>query len=48
MELVRVTKMCSKETYNKVRIDINLSNEFPIENGLKQGDDLQPFLNFAS
>jgi retron-type reverse transcriptase len=36
--------MCLNETYSKVR----LSNSFPIQNGLKQGDALSPLLfNFA-
>jgi len=30
------------ETYSKVRIDKNLSNVFPIQNSLKQGDALSP------
>ena len=34
--------------YNKVKIGNYLSSSFPIENGLKQGDDLSPLLfNFA-
>jgi hypothetical protein len=40
--------MCLNETYSKVRIDKNLSDTFPIQNGLKQGDALSPLLfNFA-
>jgi hypothetical protein len=40
--------MCLNETYSKVCIGELLSNEFPIQNGLKQGDALSPFLfNFA-
>jgi hypothetical protein len=34
--------MCLNETYNKVRIGKHLSNSFPIQNGLKQGDALSP------
>jgi hypothetical protein len=30
--------MCWNETYIKVRIGKNLSDEFPIQNSLKQGD----------
>jgi hypothetical protein len=30
------------ETYNKVRIGKHLSESFPIQNGLKQGDALSP------
>jgi len=37
MKLVRLTKMCSNETYSKVRIGKNLSDAFPIQNGLNQG-----------
>jgi retron-type reverse transcriptase len=40
--------MCLNETYSKVRIGKNISDNFRIENGLKQGDDLSPLLfNFA-
>jgi hypothetical protein len=47
MKLVRLTKMCLNETYNKVRIGKH-SESFPIQNGLKQGDALSPLLfNFA-
>jgi hypothetical protein len=40
--------MCLKETYNKVCIGKLLSDEFPIQNELKQGDAPSPLLfNFA-
>jgi hypothetical protein len=40
--------MCLNETYSKVCIGKLLSNKFPIQNGLKQGDALTPLLfNFA-
>jgi hypothetical protein len=40
--------MCLKETYSKVRIGKYLSDNFPIQNGLKQGYALSPLLfNFA-
>jgi hypothetical protein len=40
--------MCLNETYSKVRIGKLLSDKFPIQNGLKQGDALSPLLfNFA-
>jgi hypothetical protein len=40
--------MCLKETYSKVRIGKHLSDSFPIQNGLKQGDALSPLrFNFA-
>jgi len=36
------------ETYSRVRVGKNLSDMFPIRNGLKQGDALSPLLfNFA-
>ena len=40
--------MCLTETYSRVLVGKNLSDMFPIKNGLKQGDALSPFLfNFA-
>jgi hypothetical protein len=36
--------MCLNETYSKVRIGSLLSDKFPIQNGLKQGDTLSPLL----
>jgi hypothetical protein len=48
MKLVRLIKMCLNETYSKVRIHKHLSETFPNQNGLKQGDALSPLLfNFA-
>jgi len=48
MKLVRVIKMCLTETYSRIRVGKNLSDMFPIRNGLKQGDALSPLLfNFA-
>jgi hypothetical protein len=48
MKLVRLIKMCLNETYNKVCIGKYLSDNFPIQNGLKQGDALSPlFFDFA-
>jgi hypothetical protein len=48
MKLARLIKMCLNETYSKVRIGKHLSETFPIQNGLKQGDALSPLLfNFA-
>jgi hypothetical protein len=44
MKLVRLIKMCLKETYIKARIGKHLSDNFPIQNGLKQGDALSPLL----
>jgi hypothetical protein len=47
-KLVRLTKMCLNETYSKVHMGKLLSDTFPIQNGLKQGDALSPLLfNFA-
>jgi hypothetical protein len=40
--------MFLSETYSNIRIDANLSDAFPFQNGLKQGDVLSPFLfNFC-
>jgi hypothetical protein len=40
--------MCLNETYSKICIAKNLSGNFSIQNGLKQGDALSPLLfNFA-
>jgi retron-type reverse transcriptase len=40
--------MCLNESCSKVRIDRHLSDNFPTQNGLKQGDALSPLLfNFA-
>jgi len=48
MKLIRIIKMCLTENYNRVRIGNDLSDMFPIRNGLKQGDVLsQLFFNFA-
>jgi hypothetical protein len=48
MKLVRLIKMCLNETDSKIGIGKHLSDSFPIQNGLKQGDALSPLLfNFA-
>jgi hypothetical protein len=48
MKLVRLIKMCLKETYSKVHIGRNVSDKFSIQNNLKQGDVLSPLLfNFS-
>ena len=40
--------MSLTETYSRVRVGKNVSDRFPIRNGLKQGDALSPLLfNFA-
>jgi hypothetical protein len=36
--------MCLNKTYSKVCVGKLLSDKFPIQNGLKQGDDLSPLL----
>ena len=43
-KLIRLIKMCLTETYSRVRVGKNLSDMFPIRNGLKQGDALSPLL----
>jgi hypothetical protein len=48
MKLFRLIKICLNETYNKVCITKYLSDKFPVQNVLKQGDALPPFhFNFA-
>ena len=48
MKMARLIKMCLTETYSRVRVGKNLSDMFPIRNGLKLGDALSPLLfNFA-
>jgi hypothetical protein len=40
--------MCLTETYSRFRVGKNLSDMFPIGNGIKRGDALSPLLfNFA-
>ena len=47
-KLVGLVKMCSTETYSRVRVGKNLSDRYLIRNGLKHGDALSPlFFNFA-
>jgi len=48
MIITKLIKMCLNETYSKVGMGKNLSDAFPIQNDLKQGDALSPlFLNLA-
>jgi hypothetical protein len=44
MKLVRLIKMCLNEMYSKVCVGTHLLDNFPIQNGLKQGDALSPLL----
>jgi hypothetical protein len=47
-KLVRLIEMCLNETCSKVCIGKHLSDSFPIQNGLNQGDALSPLIfNFA-
>jgi hypothetical protein len=48
MKLVRPIEMCLNERYGKVHIGKHLSDNFPIQIGVKQGDALSPLLfNFV-
>jgi hypothetical protein len=48
MKLVRLIRMCLNETHSTVLRGKHLSDSFPIQNGIKQGDALSPMLfNFA-
>jgi hypothetical protein len=48
MKLVTLIKICLIETYCKERIGKHLSESFPFQNGLKQGEALSSLLyNFA-
>jgi hypothetical protein len=44
MKPVRLIKMCLNETYSKACIGTHLSDNFPIQNNLQQGDALLPLL----
>jgi hypothetical protein len=46
MKLVRLIKMCLHETYSEGLIGKYLSDSFPVENGLKQGDAISPDISF--
>jgi hypothetical protein len=47
-KLVRLVKLCPTETYSRVHVGKDLSEMFPIRNGLKQGEVLSPLLfNFT-
>ena len=48
MKRVKLVKLSLTETYSRVRVGKNLSDMFPIRNGLKQRDALSPLLfNFS-
>jgi hypothetical protein len=48
MKQVGLLKLCLNETHSKVRKGKYMSEVFPVQNGLKQGDPLLPLLfNFA-
>jgi hypothetical protein len=48
VKLVRLHKIRLNETCSKVHVGKNLSNTFPVQNGLGQGDALSLLLfNFA-
>jgi retron-type reverse transcriptase len=48
MKLIRLIKIRLNETCSQVRIGKHLSDSFPIQNGLEQGDVPSPLLvNFA-
>jgi sorting nexin-29 len=40
MKLARLIEVCINETYSRIRVGKQLSDTFPIKNGLKQGDAL--------
>jgi hypothetical protein len=44
MKLVKLIKMSLNEMYSEVHIGKHLSDNFPIQNGLNQGDDSSAFL----
>jgi hypothetical protein len=43
-KLVKPIKIFLNETHSKVRLGKLLSDKFPIQNGLKQGDALSPLI----
>jgi hypothetical protein len=48
MKLARLIKTCLNKTCSKVHIGKNLSDAFPVQNGLKQGNGLSALLfNFS-
>ena len=45
IKLVRLIKMCMAATYSRVPVGKNLSDRFPIRNGLKHRDALSPLFS---
>ena len=45
MKLIRLIKRCLNKMYGRVWVGKNLSDMFPVKNGLKQGDALSPLLS---
>jgi hypothetical protein len=43
-KLLNLIKMCLNETYSTVRIEKNLSDKFPFQNGLEQAEALSPLV----
>lgn len=44
MKLVKLIKFCLNKAYSKFSIGKHLSDKFPIQNSLNQGDTWSPFL----
>jgi hypothetical protein len=44
MEPVWLIKICLNKTYSKIHISKHMSDKFPIQNVLKQGDALSPWI----
>jgi hypothetical protein len=47
IRLFRPIEICLSKTFYKMHISKDLSDEFPIQNGLKQGDSLLPLFFLA-
>jgi hypothetical protein len=47
MKLLRLIKMCLNEMYSKACRGKHLSDNFPIQNGLKQGDFIATAFQFC-
>jgi hypothetical protein len=44
MKLIRLINMCLNETYSNIRVGKYLCDNFPFQNGLKQGSAFSPLL----